>query len=49
MDTEVDINTNYIDIDNNKNFIRFSDDRVKDIKCIVNDSTEKSTSLLLCE
>ncbi len=41
VDTEVDINTNYIDIDNNKNFIRFvPDDRVKDIKCIVNDSTE---------
>ena len=36
VDTEVDINTNYIDIDNNKNFIRFvPDDRVKDIKYIV--------------
>ena len=37
VDTEVDINTNYIDIDNNKNFIRFvPDDSVKYNREIVN-------------
>ena len=48
VDTEVDINTNYIDIDDNKNFIKFvPDDRVKDIKYIINEN-EENQSLYYC-
>jgi hypothetical protein len=48
IDTEVDINTNYIDIDDNKNFIKFvPDDRVKELTYIMSES-DANHSLHYC-